>query len=235
MLRTTSKSAVAIGMILLLSGVSARGAILQTTSFDATTRTAYAVSNSDLLSTVTPVTTDYVPLNSTNHVITNINDGGNSNATSSILQHNDVTPRAYSVSFDLDLSSATRGYDLSEIQLFSNGTDKRVNQNVSIYYSEVGSPDFHLLTGVVQNPLQNDDYGLFTLRTVLTEDASGVLATGVDALRFDVSDPTNHYTGSIYAEFDVFGTASLPPVPEPTSCLIWLIASCALFVWRRVR
>jgi hypothetical protein len=61
-------------------------------------------------------------------------------------------------------------------------------------------------------------------------DTTGILATGVDAIRFDILDTfSNNAGGVVMREIDVFGTA----VPEPSATLLFGLGGLVLLRRRR--
>jgi hypothetical protein len=62
-------------------------------------------------------------------------------------------------------------------------------------------------------------------------DDTGLLASGIDAIRFDILDTVSSNAGGVVMrEIDVFGAAT--PVPEPSAAIL-LGGFCALFLLRR--
>lgn len=117
------------------------------------------------------------------------------------------------VTYTLDTSVNTLGYDIISIAVFGGWNDNgRDQQLYTASYSLVGNPGFIDLPLVDFNPAISPNLQSAT-RTILTEDTLPLLASGVDEVRFTFSPaPENGYTG--YAELDVIGTAT---VPEPGS------------------
>lgn len=128
-----------------------------------------------------------------------------------------------SVTFDLDVSANTLGYDITSVRGFGGWNDNgRDRQNYSLYYSVVGSSEFELL-GTVDFDL---DLAAGTASTITSIFDTSL--TGVDAIRVDFLDPQeNGHAG--YGEFDVIGIAT---VPEPSSLLL-LTGAIPLLLRRR--
>ncbi|MHA3770470.1 PEP-CTERM sorting domain-containing protein [Verrucomicrobiota bacterium sgz303538] len=135
------------------------------------------------------------------------------------------TPEAgASVTFNLDVTTNTSGYDISSVRGYGGWNDNgRDRQNYSIYYSLVGDSNF-LFLGTV-----DFDTGIAGGLTSTVTSIFDTALTGVDAIRVDFLAPQeNGHAG--YGEFDVIGVAS---VPEPSSFL--LLLSAAPFFLRRRR
>ncbi|MDB6171546.1 MAG: motif protein [Chthoniobacteraceae bacterium] len=130
-----------------------------------------------------------------------------------------------SIVFDLDITTAALGYDISSIATYGGWNDSgRDRQLFKISISLVGSSDFTYLGALDFNPTAAGDpsavSGIFD--TTLTH---------VDAIRFDFfAGQENTYAG--YGEFDVIGSATT--IPEPGSAAL-LVAGAAGVLMRRRR
>ena len=117
------------------------------------------------------------------------------------------------VVFNLDVSTNTSGYNISEINSFAgwNGSANQAQQILTVEYSVVGSATWaELGVGTFSNTAAGG--GEFS-RIQLS--ASGYLATGVDALRFTYAATGNNL---VVQEIDVAGSPILvPPVLELSS------------------
>ena len=84
----------------------------------------------------------------------------------------------------------------------------------------VGGGSFTLLLDDVEfQPFtaNTDDTGGGSTKINITDD-TGTLASGVEAIRFDVLDTvSNDGGGAVFSEIDVFGTAT---VPEPSALMV---------------
>lgn len=123
---------------------------------------------------------------------------------------------AYTVTITFDTSTNTLGYDITAIDTYAgvSGHWGTKLQTHDIYMSLVGDESFDLLYSldVEVADIVTDGY---PLKVTLTEDSAAFLASGVDAIRFAVSethDPAN--LDAFYHEFDVSGS---PTVPEPAT------------------
>ena len=135
--------------------------------------------------------------------------------------------------FNFDVSTNTLGYDITGVDLFSNwGSGAgRDEINVQISFALVGTPtvfDQSILTPAAYNPVFvdiDDTQGLMSI----TEDTTGIIASGIAAIRFDWLSPQEN--GAVgYSELDVFGTAT---VPEPSAALLGGLGGLLLLRRRR--
>lgn len=144
----------------------------------------------------------------------------------------DGTP--YSVTFALNTTINTAGYDITTINTYTGWSSYRVNQYYDIYYTTVDNASWTLLTSVTYQPYDFPNGAPGNVSTwVNVTDTTGVLASGVNSLRFDmkvqtVGDAPN--LGASYREIDVFGVAS---VPEPGTVALLAIGGLALVMLRR--
>ncbi|MGV3531754.1 MAG: PEP-CTERM sorting domain-containing protein, partial [Chthoniobacteraceae bacterium] len=136
------------------------------------------------------------------------------------------TPTAgASVTFDLDITLNTLGYDVSSVRGFGGWNDNgRDRQNYSLFYSVVGSDDFVFLGEV------DFQAGVAAQLASTVTSIFDTSLTGVDAIRVEFREPQeNLHVG--YGEFDVIGFAT---VPEP-SALLLLTGAIPLLLGRRRR
>jgi hypothetical protein len=142
--------------------------------------------------------------------------------------------------YHLNTSVNTLGYDITDITTFAGwrklGGDL-ANQKYELLVSTVGSETFDSLGIMSYIPFTEAGLAPNTAATKLTlTDDTGVLAYGVDAVRFVFLDHGENFggggdaAGTIYQEIDVFGTAS---IPEPATLgLIAFMGGAILFVRR---
>jgi len=135
------------------------------------------------------------------------------NGSTGTAQANDATDPAViwgqaTTVYNLDLSAAPLGYDITAINVFSGWQDDRADQSYRIFYSLVGDAAFVQLGGdIVAGPVDNVPGSTLTR----TYDTSGAaFLTGVDAIQFVQFDGPALYDGSetVYREFDLFGSPS---------------------------
>ena len=114
----------------------------------------------------------------------------------------------------LDTSINALGYGISEIRSFAgwnqNGS-KLANQKYELLVSVVGDPGFTSLGTFTYAPFDNSDTAEAAATKMVLTSLDGVIATGVDAVRFVVMDPgfnngALNVDGSVYFEFDVIGS-----------------------------
>ena len=113
------------------------------------------------------------------------------------------------------LPPTANGYDLTNIMTAGGWNDGgRDEQAYTVYYSTLQNPDMFLpLLTVDFNPTNPVGYSMN--RITLTP-ATGVLATNVAALRFDMNFPRGENGYSGYSEFAVYGKPSAtPPAAVP--------------------
>jgi hypothetical protein len=126
------------------------------------------------------------------------------------------------------------GFDITEVQSISawQGAGFQ-NQNYTISVRYLGDPSYTPLTTVDFQPststtASNAQGG--SAKVNVTDD-TGLLASGIDAIRFDILDTVSSNAGGVVMrEIDVFGAAT--PVPEPSAAIL-LGGFCALFLLRR--
>jgi len=140
----------------------------------------------------------------------------------------------WSVTFDLDLTGAPAGYDITQIDSFSGWSYLRASQLHNIYVSTVGDAGFTQLLSGLGGTFGNSfgstqsDVGL---KLSVTR-ADGLIAGGVDAIRFEMLP--GGVGGHVYREIDVFGTPTV--IPEPSTFLIWSLGLLGfVFFSRRKR
>lgn len=129
-----------------------------------------------------------------------------------------------SITFDLALPPAVRGYDITAIEAITGvgSGQPRASQKMRIEYSLFGSSDFHLLVSENDWTFINNGAPL-ELKAGIYGPPGSVLASGVDQLRFTFFDiPSPSLAVSMYREIDVFGTAI---VPEPSA---WVLLAAGL-------
>ena len=117
--------------------------------------------------------------------------------------------------FTLNTTLFPHGYELNQIDILSGFDGRRISHNYTIDVSFVGDASF---VELIRVPLvgTNTDSGTtgtrFEIQTAVTEDSTGILATGVDQIRFTFRNDSNE---TVYREIDVFGAGVV--VPEPST------------------
>jgi hypothetical protein len=139
--------------------------------------------------------------------IKNINDGlmvSNGGALQDTT-HSAVFSSGSQVKFAL---SGT--YDIARIESFTGYQNTRTGQKYSVYTSSDNGASWSFLTSVDHaNPGGNDVWD--TRRASIRNAASGAaIATGVNALRFDFSDPSGGNGTAVYSEIAIYPTTVAP-------------------------
>lgn len=142
--------------------------------------------------------------------------------------HNTSLGQTYSITYDLNTTVNTSGYDITSIQTIhgwnSAASGYQKNQNYEVFVSTVGSADFTSLATVAYNPFTTANVAAST-KVTLTENATGILASGIDRIRFTYTiTGGGTYPSPTIREIDVFGSPTsngsgvTPPVVTlPTS------------------
>jgi hypothetical protein len=133
------------------------------------------------------------------------------------LDDDDDGDSIWSTTFNLNTSINTRGYNITSIDTYSAYAPSRAAQQYDVYFTTVDSatPQFLLHVGLSPVAILGNAYAA-TL--VHSDDTTGVLASNVNSIRFDVQKPDGDFSGSTYRVFDVFGAAA--PLPEPGALAI---------------
>jgi lysophospholipase L1-like esterase len=146
----------------------------------------------------------------------NLNDGSSGSAYSVVGNPAESTVAfdldgAWTSTFTLNTSVNVNGYDLASIQTISGWPGGRRNQQFELLISTVSSPGTFTSYGTYSYSPGGDGGARITLT-----DSGGTIATNVSSVRFSVQN-----AGTVYREFDVFGSPSgsppPPPPPPPTS------------------
>jgi len=125
--------------------------------------------------------------------------------------------------YDLDVSSNPLGYDITSIESFMGwqaNSELHANQIYSIEISTVESESYTALTSVLFTPFPTSVNGSnHESHVTITEDATGVLATGVDSIRFKFENPgggAGSADGTVVREIDVHGAPTLEGADLPS-------------------
>jgi hypothetical protein len=201
-------------------------AVIVTPSYNNTSQTFFAPSNSDLVNYNSSSLASYSVSAQSYGVAGNINDGvlGAASTTADTV----ITEGgSYTITFDLDTFSNVLGYQINTINLFSGWLEERIWQNFSLEISVVGSASYTSLGSFSVTPSINNptNTGTNSLLVGLT-DTSGILATNVDSIRFNMNTAFGS-NGTAYREIDITGVAV---VPEPSTYLL-LGLSLAFFIF----
>jgi hypothetical protein len=210
-----------------LTGISQAAVILSGSG----NNSGFTVSSSDLLQTQLLSKTSTITINGAENsqwsgdaTVDNLTDGlfptsPNSSTGSLAITGGDVT-------YTLDTSVNTLGYDLTSIGIFSGWNDDgRDGINVSVSYATVAAP----LTYVPLTTATQDDGASKFENANITESVTPfVLASGVKSIRFAFNAQENGAVG--YKELDVIGAAT---IPEPSAALLGGLGLLALLRRRR--
>ncbi|RRJ97858.1 hypothetical protein Ga0100231_005205 [Opitutaceae bacterium TAV4] len=209
-------------------------------NFYSGSRTYFAVSADDLINAGQPTlasgptSLDFVAL-SGSFPLSNINDGDNSNTTGSSLSSTGqgLGHLGYlnsSIEFQLDTTANTLGYDISRIVITSNGTDRRVWQDVAVSVRYVGTSDFVQIFRSTYTP-DITGTGVYSAQVTARDGEGSVVASGIAAIRFDAyligyNTSATDAVGTVFSEYDVFGTPTV--VPEPSAYALMMSAAILL-------
>ena len=130
--------------------------------------------------------------------------------------------------YNLDITTNTLGYNISEIRLFSGWTDGRAGQEYNIEYSLVGAPLTFLALGSVTDPQTNG-----SLLTRTYDDSGANILSGVAAIQFIQDTVGLDGTRTVFREFDVLGGAVPKPIPEPSTIILTVLGLMGLGCRRR--
>lgn len=136
--------------------------------------------------------------------------------------------------FSLGTGANGLGFDITEIQSIAAWQGAGFsNQFYTVSVRFVGAATFTTLTTVDYQPFPALPANNGGSTKVNITDTTGVLAGGVEAIRFDILDTiSNNGGGTVFREIDVFGVAS---IPEPSTALLIGLGGLALGCRRRVR
>ena len=118
------------------------------------------------------------------------------------------------IEYDLGIGTGD-GFDITEIQSIAAWQGAGLNnQNYNVLVKYLGDPGFTALTTVTYQPFNS---GGGSTKVNVT-DGTGVLASGIEAIRFEFLATDGNAAGSVYREIDVIGveTISGPDLTDPT-------------------
>ena len=132
----------------------------------------------------------------------------------------------YSITYTLDVSVNTFGYDITSIQTihgWTNNSGNQKNQNYVVAASTVGDSGFTDVATVAYLPFTSANNTAST-KVNITENATGTLVSGVDEIRFTYTVPASggNNPSPTIREVDVFGAATFP---EPASAIVILLGA----------
>lgn len=230
--------------VLVLAGVcatvsaAARGAIVQTNSQSTASEIAFPVSSTDLVnngqSTLGGLSASGFSAFSDGSGSSSpniLNDGTAGTSQKSVETAVTTQTTNWTLTINLNTSTNTQGYSLSEIDSYSGWTVDYVNQKYTLAYSTVSAPtSFTNVLGTFENDstTTTGTSPPSSLKIALT-DSTGQIATNVAALQFTFQPDSVRAHQGAYREIDVIGTAT----PEPASASLVLLAGTALLLRRR--
>jgi hypothetical protein len=224
--------------LLVASSSMGRAVIIQTTDVAVSGFAAYPVSSTDLLQTsLSGATTSLPPYSGTS--IASLYDGtAGSNVSASIgdtfIHDSPTNAGTMTLTFDLNTSVNTLGYNISSIATYAGWFGTRANQSYIVEFSLVGSASYNTLDTVNYLPIPNADGATNSTRVVISDSLFGSIASGVDSLRFTINTPgPGINSDTAYREFDIIGTATV--VPEPTTYAMLGLAGVSLLILRRLK
>lgn len=232
------RSLVAFLFVIFLCRASAG---VQVSGESANTDAAYGadVSNSDLVNAGASTLTSPPTYGSAPYFgPTANNDGtvGTAGATADItFWLSAIAGQQFTITYALDTSLNTLGYDITSIQTihgWTNGGGNQKNQNYTVAVSTVGSATFADIATVAYLPFGSAT-NTASSRVNITEDVTGILASNVDEIRFTYTVPASGgpQPSPTIREIDVFGMPTTdgpdtaPPMPNPMSFAVSPYAS----------
>lgn len=227
---SSSSTHVAIGAAALLLGASAASAVPSVANSAFNNSTAPAVSATDLINGVAGVVTGSAlagqeSTSSNVNVLTNGSFGvpGLPNATA--LADTVSVSSNTTITYNLNTIAFAQGFNITGIDVYAGWRDSgRDNIDVAIQFSTIANP-------LVFNPYTTVSFsaGSGGGASSLITDTSGLLGTGIAAVRFVFGNQENGYVG--YRELDVHGVGI--SVPEPASLAALTLGGLALLGRRR--
>ena len=231
-------------LVLLIASASGVSAGLVRTGYQGANnnQSAFAgnVSSTDLINQGTTTflsssQANYNPIVGAGQPTTVLNDGG-IGAPSTNLAFSDGAldgDGGFTVTYNLNLTTATAGYDLTTIRSFTAHLDNRTGQNYSVAVDFVNDGLGQFVNLGTFNGANIGGTNQTSMMTLQNDVGSGTtaFASGVAAIAFTFSSPVD--APAVYRELDVFGVATITSVPEPSSMLLTLGAGA--FVYYRHR
>ncbi|MCP5537879.1 MAG: PEP-CTERM sorting domain-containing protein [Akkermansiaceae bacterium] len=165
-----------------------------------------------------------------------VHDGGTGDANTSNCTFWVVGNLPMTITFDLNVATNTLGYDITSVDVFQGWTSSsgmQANQNYTIAVSTVGSAGYTDLITVNYNPFGTANDSHHYTHTQVTENSSGILASGVDSVRLTFLTPASSGgsdPGIVINEIDVQGVAT---VPEPSSAALLGLAGFGILLRRK--
>ncbi len=212
-----------------IGGVAA--AVIVTNTAQEGPGNTFAVSNSDLLQTNLASFQTTGGFGSFGGGPISVLFNGIFGASGAVFDGQNIAPgTGATLTFSLNLSVNTMGYDLTQLTTIASWDTGRDGQEYSISYSTVSAPGVFISLAII--PQFNPQGVVDTLNShtrVSVTDSNGILASNVAHIRYTFTSFEN--SGTAYREIDVLGVAS---VPEPTTFGLLALGAGA-FILRTVR
>ena len=147
-------------------------------------------------------------------------DGDNGNAVAD-------SDSDFTITYFLDTSNV-KGYAITEIRSYTAHQDNRVSQAFTVEYTTFDDPTWTLLDHFASDPHTG---GAQQASRLTISGLSGIIVSGVTAIRFHVTSPPPNGNWSVWREFDVEGFA----IPEPSTFILSALGLLGLgsVGWRR--
>jgi len=173
------------------------------TATDTNQNTAFTISTTDLLQTSVESIADTLDWKWTSDSASILSDG----TMNGFPVHDSRHIEGGTVTYTL-VGSSSLGYDINSIESFSAHVDaNRMDQLYTVSYSTVAAPEIFIEIASIS--MNGGGVGIFENheKWTITQDQTGILATGVKKIRFDFGDGTTQQNDGVgYWELDVFGT-----------------------------
>ena len=173
------------------------------------------ISSTDLINAGQPTLSSVAATATPTFPLSGLNNGSATTDTTTLTYWGNP-PASVDVTFTLNTSTNTRGYDLTGVTKFNgwgDSTSRYGNQKFNVLISTVDTPTtFNLLKSVTYTPFATSDVASGASKVTLT-DTTGILATRVAAIQFHfVPIPGTTAEIGVFREINVAGSAT--PVPE---------------------
>ncbi|CAA6677713.1 MULTISPECIES: PEP-CTERM sorting domain-containing protein [unclassified Lentimonas] len=140
-----------------------------------------------------------------------------------------------SFTINFDISTNTLGYDITSVNTYAAWTvagSGRANQGytATVSFADGITSDLIIASGTHENNAA--PINVWT-QVSITEDTTGIIASGVKSITFSNFDASNSGGDSQYREFDVIGVATVVPEPSSYALLAGLLGMSYVMVRRR--